>query len=90
MERIQRKSKKAISLGSLPNEVFSEGLNSPELANLLVNFLKSIENQVKELFTFHEAAKESQNKVTESLEFMPAKFEDLKRKLRKKMKILVN
>ena len=48
----------------LPEETFSDGLNSPELAKLLVNCLKSIENQVKELFTFHEEAKESQIKVT--------------------------
>ena len=71
------KVKEGDSLSSLPDEVFSDGLNSPELAKLLINCLKSIENQVKELFTFHEEAKESQIKVTESLEFMSAKFDDL-------------
>ena len=68
----------------LPEEAFSDGLNSPELAKLLVNCLKSIENQVKELFTFHEEAKESQIKVTESLEFMSAKFDDLEKEIKKK------
>ena len=55
------------SLSSLPDEVLSDGLNSPELAKLLVNCLRSIENQIKELFTFHEEAKESQIKLTQSL-----------------------
>ena len=58
---------------------FLDGLNSPELAKLLVNCLQSIENQVKQLSTFHEQAKESQIKVTESLEFVSAKFDDLER-----------
>ena len=68
----------------MPDEVFSDGLNSPELAKLLVNCLKSIENQVKELFTFHEGAKQSQIKVTESFEFMSAKFDDLEKEIKKK------
>ena len=79
-----KKVKESNSLSSLPDEVFSDGLNSPELAKLLVNCLKSIENQVKELFTFHEGAKQSQIKVTESLEFMSAKFDDLEKEIKKK------
>ena len=59
-----KKVKESNSLSSLPDEVFSDGLNSPELAKLLANCLKSKENQVKELFTFHEEARESQIKVT--------------------------
>ena len=51
---------------------------------LLKNCLKSIENQVKELFTFHEEGKESQIKVTESLEFMLAKFDDLEKEIKKR------
>ena len=79
-----KKVKESDSLSSLPDEVFSDGLNSPELAKLLINCLKSIENQVKELFTFHEEANESQIKVTESLEFMSAKFDDLEKEIKKK------
>ena len=79
-----KKVKGSDSLSSLPDEVFSDGLNSPELAKLLINCLKSIENQVKELFTFHEEAKESQINVTESLEFMSAKFDDLEKEIKKK------
>ena len=79
-----KKVKESDSLNSLLDEVFSDGLNSPELAKLLVNCIKSIENQVKELFTFHEEAKESQIKVTESLDFMSAKFDDLEKEIKKK------
>ena len=50
----------------------------------MVNCLKSIENPVKELFTFHEKAKESQIKVIESLEFMSPKFDDLEKEIKKK------
>ena len=79
-----KKVKESDSLSSLPDEVFSDGLNSPELAKLLINCSKSIENQVKELFTFHEEAKESQIKVTEAFEFMSAKFDDLEKEIKKK------
>ena len=72
------------SLSSLPQQRPFSSFNSPELAKLLVNCLKSIENQVKELFTFHEEAKESQIKVTESLEFMLAMFSDLEKEITKK------
>ena len=54
-----KKVKEGDSLSSLLGEVFSDGLNSPRLAKYLVNFLNNIENQVKELFTSHEKAKES-------------------------------
>ena len=79
-----KEKKESNSRRSLPVKVFSDALNALELAKLLVNCLKSIENQVKELFTFHEEAKESQIKVTESLEFMSAKFDDLEKEIKKK------
>ena len=79
-----KKVNESDSLSSLPDKVFSDGLNSPELAKLLVNSLKSIENQEKKLFTYHEEAKECQIKVTESLNFMPAKFDDLEKEIKKK------
>ena len=84
-----KKVKESDSLSSLPDDVFSDGSNSPELAKLLVNCLKSIENQVKELFNFHEEAKEPQNIVIELLQFMSAKFDDIK-KSSKKMKRLIS
>ena len=79
-----KKVKESDSLSSLPDEVFSDGLNSPELAKLLVNCLKRIENQVKELFTFYEEARKSQIKVAESLEFMLEKFGGLEKEIKKK------
>ena len=78
-----KKVKESDSLSPLPDEVFSDGLSSLELAKLLVNCLKSINNQVTELFTFHEEAKKSQIKVTESLDFVSAKFEDLEKEIKK-------
>ena len=71
-----KKVKESNSLSSLPDEFFSY--------KLIINCLKSIENQVNELFTFHEETKESQIKVTESLEFMSAKFDDLEKEIKKK------
>ena len=85
-----KKVKESDSISFLPHEDFSDGLNSPELAKLLANWLKSIENPVKELFTSHEEEKESLIKVNEPLEFMTAKFDDLERKSRKKMKRLLS
>ena len=57
-EEYSKKVKERDNLSSLPDEVLSDGLNSPEVAKLLVNCLKSIENQVKELFTFHKETKD--------------------------------
>ena len=74
--------KESNSLSSLPDKDFSDDLNTPELAKLLVNYLKSIDNQVKELFTSHEEAKESQIKVTKSLKFMSTKFDDLEKEIK--------
>ena len=79
-----KKVKESDSLSSIPGEGFSDGLNSPELAKLLVNCLKIIENQVKELFNFCEEAKKLQIKVTVSLDFMSAKFDDLEKEIKKK------
>ena len=79
-----KKVKESNSLSSPPEEVFSNGFNSPELANLLVNFLKCIENQVKRLFTFHKETKESQINVTDS------KFDDIENQIRKKTKRLIS
>ena len=72
------------SLSSLPQQRLFSSFNSPELAKLLVNCLKSIENQVKELLTFHEETKENQIKVTESLEFMSVKLGNLEKQVTKK------
>ena len=54
-----------------------------ELEKLLVNCLRSMENQVKDVFTFHKEEKESQIKVTESLEFIQQSLTIVKRSLEK-------
>ena len=56
---------------SLPHDAFSDGFNSPECAKILINCLKSIQLHIKELFVFHNDAKDSQikeEKLLESLE----------------------
>ena len=76
----------AESTGFLSDEVFSDFLNSPECTKILVNCLKNIENQVKELFILNEETKNAQIKVTESLEFFSNKFDELERENKKKNK----
>ena len=71
----------------MSDEVFTDGLNSPECANILVNCLKNIENWVKELFVLNEETKNAQIKVTESLEeFFSNNFDQLERENKKKNK----
>ena len=62
-------------------------MNSPECAKILVNCLRNIENQVKELFILNEETKNAQIKVTESLEFFSNKFDELERENKKNKKI---
>ena len=69
---------------SLPHDAFSDGFNSPECAKILINCLKSIELQVKELFVLHEDTKNSQIKgekqldsLADALELLSAKFDEL-------------
>ena len=56
------------SFSSLP-DVFSDGFNSPECAKILINCLKSIELQGKELFVLHEDTKNSQIKGAKAVRF---------------------
>lgn len=83
-EEDSKKVKESDSLSSLPNEIFSDRLNSSELAKLLLNCLKSVENRVIQPFTFHEKAKGSQIKMTESLEIMLGKSDDLEKEIKEK------
>ena len=71
----------------MSDEVFPDGLNSPECAKILVNCLKNIENWVKELFALNEETKNAQIKVTESLgEFFLNNFDQLERENKKENK----
>ena len=72
------------SLSSLSDEVFAGGLNSPELAELLVCSLRNIEAQVKDLFKVNEETKISQIKIAESLVPLSKKFDELETEIKNK------
>ena len=80
------KKKNAESTGSLTDEVFSNGLNSPESAKILENCLRNIKNQVKQSFILNEETKNTQIKVTGSLEFFSNTFDELERENKRKTK----
>ena len=84
-----KKVKESDSLSSLPDEVFLDGLNSPELAKLLINCLQSIENQVKELLLSMKRQRNPQLKSLNHLNLCQQSLTILKRKSRKKIKILI-
>ena len=75
------------SPGALSDEVFSDGLNSPECAKVLVQFLRNIENLVKELLVWNEETKNAQIKVTESLNFFQISLMNLREKTKRKAKV---
>ena len=75
------------SPGSLSDEVFSDGLNSPECAKVVVQFLRNIENLVKELLVWNEETKNAQIKVTESLNFFQISLMNLREKTKRKAKV---
>ena len=85
-EDAKKVKENAESTATLSDEVFSDGLNSLECANILVNCLRNIENQVKELFVLNEEIKNAQIIVTESLQFFSNKFEELERENKKNSK----
>ena len=72
------------SLSSLSDEVFVDGLNSQELAKLLVCSLRNNEAQVKGLFKVNEETKISQIKVTESLDALSKKIDELETEIKNK------
>ena len=45
------------SASSLPDDVFSDGFNSPECTKILINCLKSLELQVKDVFVLQKILK---------------------------------
>ena len=75
------------SLSSPSDEVFTDGLKSPELAKLLVGQLRNIEAQVKDLFKVNEETKMSQIKVTESIDALSKKIDELETEIKNFWKI---
>ena len=82
-EDAKKVKENAETTGSLSDEAFGDGLNSPDYAKILMNCLRNIINQVKELFILNEDTKNAQIKVTESLEFFSNKFDELERENKK-------
>ena len=76
-ESLKKLREQSDSVSSLSDEVFPDGLNSPELAKLLVCSLRNIEVQVKDLFKVNKETKISQIKVTESLDALSKKIDEL-------------
>ena len=72
------------SLRSLSDEAFADGLNTPELAKLLVCSLRNIEAQVKDLFKVNKETEVSQIKVTESLDALSKKIDELETEIKNK------
>ena len=60
MVKAVKNTEKRVSV--LDSSVFSDGFHSPEFAKILVNCLKSIELQVKELFVLYQETKHSESK----------------------------
>ena len=86
-EDAKKVKENAESTGSWSDEVFSNGLNSPECAKILENIEnRNIKNQVKELFILNEETTNAQIKVTEALEFFSNTFDELERENKKKSK----
>ena len=74
------------SLRSLSDKAFADGSNTQELAKLLVCSLRNIEAQVKDLFKVNKETKVSQIKVTESLDALSKKIDELKTEIKNKDK----
>ena len=49
-------------INSMPDDVFIDVLSSPTCAKMLINCLKTIETQVKDLYSIFDVLKESQIK----------------------------
>ena len=85
-EDSKKRREQSDSLSSLSDEVFADGLNSPEfklLAKLLVCSLRNVEARVKDLFKVNEETKISQIKVTESLDALSKKIDQLEIEIKK-------
>ena len=83
-EDSKTRSEQSNSLRSLSDEAFADGLNTPELAKLLVCSLRNIEAQVKDLFKVNKETEVSQIKVTESLDALSKKIDELETEIKNK------
>ena len=86
------------SINSMPDDVFTDGLSSPNCAKILINCLRNIETQVKDLYDCFDVLKNSHIKgekqldsVNESIKHLSDRFdayEEERDKQNKKIKVL--
>ena len=81
------------SMSDLPDDVFEDGFNSPECAKILVNCMRNMEQQIKELIVSSNESKQARIKSEEhltsiktSLNSLSQKFHDLDKDLKAKDK----
>ena len=89
----ERKKVREDSMSDLPDDVFEDGFNSPGCVKILVNCMRNMEQQIKELIVSSNESKQARIKgeehltsITTSLNFLSQKFDDLDKDLKPKDK----
>ena len=95
----QEKGAKKLKKGNLntsrprdvPDEVFTEGLKSPDCVNILFNCIKNVEKQITQIFENTKEIKEGQIKddkqlaeLTEAVDFISNKFDEYEKDRKEK------
>ena len=69
----------------IADDVFAESLKSPELVEMLFNWLRNVERQTKDIYTLAHSTQDHQIKgekqlidLTESINFLSDKFKEYK------------
>ena len=69
----------------IADDVFAESLKSPELVEILFNWLRNVERQTKDIYTLAHSTQDHQIKgekqlidLTESINFLSDKFKEYK------------
>ena len=88
----ERKKVREDRMSDLPDDVFEDGFNSPGCAKILVNCMRNMEQQIRELIVSSNESKEARIKGEEhltsitSLNSLSQKFDDLDKDLKAKDK----
>ena len=82
------------TINSMPDDVFIDGLSSPNCAKMLLNCLKTIETRVADLYSLFDVLKDNQVKgerqldsVNESISSLSIKFDKLEEGIKQNDKI---
>ena len=85
----ERKKVREDSMSDLPDDIFEDGFNSPGCAKILVNCMRNMEQQIKELIVSSNESKQARIKgeehltsITTSLNSLSQKFDDLDKDLK--------